>query len=397
MVRRRSAPQPMAVSSRPPAGVGQIVLSEPVGPVAGFTPWNFPINQAVRKISAALAAGCSIILKGPEETPASRAPQLVRRPASMPACRPRVVELVFGVPAKSRNTSFRIRRSARCPSPDRPPSASSSRARRRAHEAHHHGAGRPRAGDRVRRRRSSTPRRTMLAANKFRNAGQVCISPTRFLVQEPTSTSHSSTSSSPRRRRSRSATAWRRTRRMGPLANPRRLDAMEAFVADAVDQGREGPRPAAHRIGNKGYFFEPTVLTGRAARSPHHERGAVRPGRRDRPFNDFDDAISEANRLPYGLARLRLHQLGQDRGCDRPRRIESGMVSINHLGPRAARGAVRRRQGFGLRLGRRLRGDRGVSQYEVRHPAPRVSLLTSAAPVPPGRRGVSGRRRPPCR
>ena len=59
---------------------------EPVGPVAAFTPWNFPINQAVRKISAALAAGCSFILKGPEETPASCA-ELVRAASSMPACR----------------------------------------------------------------------------------------------------------------------------------------------------------------------------------------------------------------------------------------------------------------------------------------------------------------------
>src|SRR5205807_10212749 len=79
-------------------GIYQLVIKEPVGPVAAFTPWNFPINQAVRKISAALAAGCSVIIKGPEETPASCA-ALVQAylDAGLPAG---VVNLVFGVPAK---------------------------------------------------------------------------------------------------------------------------------------------------------------------------------------------------------------------------------------------------------------------------------------------------------
>ncbi|MET4792428.1 acyl-CoA reductase-like NAD-dependent aldehyde dehydrogenase [Bradyrhizobium japonicum] len=78
--------------------VSQLVTKEPVGPVAAFTPWNFPINQAVRKISAALAAGCSIIVKGPEETPAS-CMELVRAyaDAGIPAG---VVQLVFGVPSE---------------------------------------------------------------------------------------------------------------------------------------------------------------------------------------------------------------------------------------------------------------------------------------------------------
>ena len=51
----------------------QLVLKEPVGPVAAFTPWNFPINQIVRKLGAALASGCSFLVKAPEETPASPA------------------------------------------------------------------------------------------------------------------------------------------------------------------------------------------------------------------------------------------------------------------------------------------------------------------------------------
>ena len=79
-------------------GVQQLVVKEPVGPVAAFTPWNFPINQAVRKISGAVAAGCSIIIKGPENTPGS-VMGLVRAfvEAGLPAG---VVNLVFGVPAE---------------------------------------------------------------------------------------------------------------------------------------------------------------------------------------------------------------------------------------------------------------------------------------------------------
>ena len=133
-------------------GVYQLVIKEPVGPVAAFTPWNFPINQAVRKISAALAAGCSIIVKGPEETPASCA-ELIRAfvDAGVPAG---VINLVFGVPAEI----------SRIPDPasDHPQDhlhrldrgrQAARRAGRPAHEARDDGTRRPRAGDRVRRRR----------------------------------------------------------------------------------------------------------------------------------------------------------------------------------------------------------------------------------------------------
>ena len=79
-------------------GVYQLVIKEPVGPVAAFTPWNFPINQVVRKLSCALAAGCSIIVKAPEETPAAPA-ELIRcfADAGVPAG---VINLVYGVPAE---------------------------------------------------------------------------------------------------------------------------------------------------------------------------------------------------------------------------------------------------------------------------------------------------------
>jgi delta 1-pyrroline-5-carboxylate dehydrogenase len=105
-------------------GIYQLVVKEPVGPMAAFTPWNFPINQVVRKLSIALAAGCSIIVKAPEETPASAA-ELIRY-FPMPAC-PRASSILsMGCHQRSRNISFRIRSSRRCRSPGPPPSVSIS-------------------------------------------------------------------------------------------------------------------------------------------------------------------------------------------------------------------------------------------------------------------------------
>ena len=133
-------------------GVYQLVVKEPVGPVAAFTPWNFPINQVVRKLSCALAAGCSIIVKAPEETPASPA-ELIRcfADAGVPAG---VINLVYGVPVRDlrvpdpasdhpQDVVHRLDRGRQAACRDRGP----------AHEARHDGTGRPRAGDRVRRRR----------------------------------------------------------------------------------------------------------------------------------------------------------------------------------------------------------------------------------------------------
>ena len=133
-------------------GVRNMVILEPIGPVAGFAPWNFPVTQAVRKIAASLAAGCSIIIKCPEETPGSPI-GLVKcfHDAGVPAG---VLNLVYGVPAEI--SEYLI------PQPDHPQDLvhrlgagrqASERARRQPHEARHHGARRPCAGAGVRRRR----------------------------------------------------------------------------------------------------------------------------------------------------------------------------------------------------------------------------------------------------
>src|SRR5215475_12085438 len=238
-------------------GVYQLELKEPVGPVAAFTPWTFPINQAVRKISAAVATGCSIIIKGPEETPASCAglvDAFVK--AGLPA---RVINLVFGVPAEIssylvphpviRKISF---------------TGSTAVGKQLAALAGAHmkrvtmelGGHAPAIvfGD-----ADIDAAAKILSANKFRNAGQVCVSPTRFPVQEPVYGEFVDKFVTAAKA-IKVGDGLKQETRMGPLAHSRRLDAIEGFVADAVAKGAT-LETGGRRIGNKGYFFEPTVLT----------------------------------------------------------------------------------------------------------------------------------------
>lgn len=308
-------------------GVQQLSLREPVGVVAGFTPWNFPVSQAVRKISAALAAGCAFILKGPEETPASCA-ELVRAfvDAGLPAG---VVQLVYGVPAEI--SEYLI------PHPVvRKISFTGSTAVGK-HLAAMAGANMKRVtmelgghapaivfGD-----ADIDAAARLLSGAKFRNAGQVCIAPTRFLVQNEVYEPFV-------QRFVREAEALKLGNgldpdtNMGPLANSRRIAAMEDFVTDAV---RKGAKIAAggKRHGNKGYFFEPTVLTDVPVDARAMQEEPFGPLALMLPFGTYDEALAEANRLSYGLAAYaytRSAATATALGAD----IESGMVSINHHG-----------------------------------------------------------------
>ncbi len=307
--------------------VSQLVTKEPVGPVAAFTPWNFPINQAVRKISAALAAGCSIIVKGPEETPAS-CMELVRAYADA-GIPPGVVQLVFGVPSEVseyliphpiiRKISF---------------TGSTAVGKHLAALAGLHmkrvtmelGGHAPAI---VFADADLDNAAKILSANKFRNAGQVCVSPTRFLVHEsvykPFVDKFVAAAKS-----LKVGNGLDKDTRMGPLANPRRVDAMEGLVSDAVQRGAK-VQAGGKRIGNEGFFFEPTVITDvpRDARIMNEEPfGPLAP---ITSFRSYDEVVAEANRLPYGLAAYAyttstktMQAIGSD--------IESGMVSINHHG-----------------------------------------------------------------
>jgi len=169
----------------------------------------------------------------------------------------------------------------------------------------------------------------VLAAGKFRNAGQVCVAPTRFLIQNNVYEQFIE-------RFTDAALAVKvgdgmaDGTTMGPLANPRRVQAMDALVQDAVSKGAELVT-GGERIGNAGNFYKPTVLKGvsKTARAMNEE--PFGPLALIVPFGDLDEAIGEANRLPYGLA---AYAYSRDaRTIDRlGASIESGMISINHAG-----------------------------------------------------------------
>ena len=183
---------------------------------------------------------------------------------------------------------------------------------RPAHEARDDGARRPRAGDRVRRRRRRRGRRSMLAGSKFRNAGQVCVSPTRFLVQEGVYdrfveqfVEHAKRSEG-RRRPGRRTRRWARSPTSAASTRWRRI------VDDARQHGAK-VATGGKRIGNKGYFFEPTVLTDVPDDAAHHERGAVRPARADQSVQELRRRVERGEPPALRPRRLRLHALGQDR------------------------------------------------------------------------------------
>ncbi len=308
-------------------GVTQLVIKEPVGPVAAFTPWNFPINQAVRKVSAALAAGCSVILKGPEETPASCA-ALVRAyaDAGVPAG---VVNLVFGVPGEISEYLIphpvirKITFTGSTPVGKKLAALAGQHMKRITMELGGH------APAIVFDDADVAAAAKQLAGAKFRNAGQVCVSPTRFLVHEsvyPQFLDGFVAAAS----QVKVGSGLEKDTRMGPLANSRRVEAMQQFVDDAVAKGAKVAL-GGKRVGTEGYFFEPTVLTDvpRDARILHEEPfGPIAP---ILTFRSWDEVVAEANRLPYGLAAYAFTK-SLKTATAIGAAIESGMVSINHFG-----------------------------------------------------------------
>jgi succinate-semialdehyde dehydrogenase/glutarate-semialdehyde dehydrogenase len=320
-------------------GVRQILLKEPVGPVATFTPWNFPINAIVRKLAAALAAGCPVIVKGPEETPASAA-ELIR--AFLDAGVPHgVINLVYGDPAEisryliSHPVIRKISFTGSTVVGKQLASLAGLHMKRVTMELGGHApvivsedADLPNA---VR----------TLAFAKFRNAGQICISPTRFLVHEKVYDRFLNGFVAAAQA-IKVGNGFEKETQMGPLANERRIPALEAFVADAVERGAE-LQTGGHRIGNKGFFFEPTVLSHVPIEARVMNEEPFGPLAIVNPFSDLDEAISEANRLPYGLASY-AHTTSLATTQILANRIEAGMLTVNHNGlsfPEVAFGGVK--------------------------------------------------------
>ena len=307
-----------------PAGQRSTVTYEPVGPVAAFAPWNFPAGNPGRKLGAPIAAGCSVILKAAEETPASALAVLqCLLDAGLP---PGVAQAVFGVPDEVsrhllgspviRKLSFTGsttvgRHLLRLAAEDM---------KRTTMELGGHGpvlvfddADVDRALD-------------TMATSKWRNAGQVCVSPTRFIVQQRLF---------PRFREGfvERAKALRvgdgldPQSQMGPMANARRPEAMERLIADATARGARLDAGGA-RIGNQGFFFAPTVLSEVPLDAQVMNEEPFGPVAIINPYADEEAMIAEANRLPYGLA---AYVWTEDTRRQKrvARALEAGMVGVN--------------------------------------------------------------------
>jgi succinate-semialdehyde dehydrogenase/glutarate-semialdehyde dehydrogenase len=308
-------------------GVYQLVIKEPVGPAAAFTPWNFPINQVVRKLSGAVAAGCSIIVKAPEETPASPA-ELLRTfvDAGVPAG---VVNLVYGVPAEISQYLIphpvirKITFTGSTVIGKQLAALAGQHMKRCTMELGGH------APVIVFDDADIDAAAKLLAFGKFRNAGQVCVSPTRFLVQEKVYntfvekfTEHA--------RALKVGNGLEQGTTMGALANPRRTSAMDTHVEDAKKAGGK-VRTGGHRIGAKGNFFEPTVVTEVPNTSKPMNEEPFGPLAVINPFKSFDDAVRESNRLPFGLASYAFTRSAKTANAIAAE-VEAGMMTINHLG-----------------------------------------------------------------
>jgi succinate-semialdehyde dehydrogenase/glutarate-semialdehyde dehydrogenase len=307
-------------------GMRHTVLRQPIGPVAAFSPWIFPMSSPGRKVAGALSSGCSIILKASEETPAG-AVQLVRafHDAGLP---PGVLNLVFGNPAEISShliPQSSIRLITFTGSIPVGKSLAEMAGRYMKPAIMELGGHAPViVCDDV----DPVATAATSAVGKSRNAGQVCVAPTRFFVQESIYKRFADTFAE-KAAQLKVGNGLDPSTQLGPLANSRRVDAMESFVADARARGAR-VLAGGQRIGNSGYFFPLTVLAdvpdgARAMRDePFGPLALVNPVR------DLDEAIEKANALPYGLAAYAFTRSAQN--ADRlATEVEVGNLSINHF------------------------------------------------------------------
>ena len=308
-------------------GVTQTVWREPVGVVAAFSPWNFPFNQAIRKITAAVGAGCSIVIKGPEDTPSAVvAIAQLFHDAGLP---PGVLNVVWGVPSEVSDHLI-----------------ASPIVRKITF------TGSVQVGKMLAAKAGALMKRStmelgghapvivcddadvdlavkLLVPFKFRNAGQVCISPTRFYVQEGVYDKFVGAFVE-RTKGMKVGSGLEEGVRMGPLAQQRRVPAIAGFVDDAQERGATVLAGGAPMPG-QGFFFAPTVIADLPEDSRLMTEEPFGPVAGMVRFKSIDDVLKRANSLPFGLASYAFtgsvknaHALASG--------LEAGMVSINHIG-----------------------------------------------------------------
>ena len=307
--------------------VRQMVWREPVGVCVAITPWNFPFSQAIRKVAAALASGCTMVIKGPGETPSAvMAIGRLMQEAGLPdGC----LNLVWGDPA---HISERL-------------------------VAHEHvrklsftgsvEVGKHLAGLAGRYMKRTTMElgghapvlvfddadidaaADALAAQKLRNAGQVCISPTRFYVQQAV-TDRFLERFIDRIAATQVGSGLLETTEMGPLVNARRVAAIEDLVQDARRYGAS-IETGGERLGNEGFFFAPTVVRASNDDIRLMREEPFGPIAIVSPFESFGEVIARANGLPFGLASY-VFTRSASRAEHAARALAAGMVSVNHFG-----------------------------------------------------------------
>lgn len=305
-------------------GVLQLVKRQAIGPVAAFTPWNFPAITPARKLSAALAAGCSVVLKPGEESP-STALALARAldDAGLPKG---VLQVVFGVPDQVSShliASPIIRKvtftgsvpigrllSARAAEGVKPITL----------ELGGHGPVLVFADADIEKAAVEG------VANRFRGTGQVCISSTRFLIQREAYADfveHFVAAT----QALKIGDGMDPQTQVGPLANPRQLAKMEQLIADAVEKGAR-VLAGGEALPGAGFFFQPTVLADvpMSARIMHEE--PFGPIAILMPFDELSDGLQEANRLPYGLSAYAFTSNART-AIDVADGLEAGMIGIN--------------------------------------------------------------------
>jgi succinate-semialdehyde dehydrogenase/glutarate-semialdehyde dehydrogenase len=339
-----------------PAGQLSRVIHQPVGPVATFTPWNFPLYMLAKKVSAALAAGCSVISKPPEEAPGCT--QALARALDDAGLPKGVFQIVFGVPdVVSRHLiASRVIRKV---------SFTGSTA----------------VGKHLMRLCADSMTRVtmelggpapvlifddcdldktldMVVPQKFRNAGQVCVSPTRFYVQSGIYDAFLK-GFAERTAKVKVGNGLDEATKMGPLANRRRPEAIESLVADAKAKGARVL--AGGERGDAGFFFQPTLLADVPNEANIMNEEPFGPVAVSRSFDTFEEAIEQANRLPFGLAAFAFTENGRRANLIGDL-IESGMVGINTFaisGADAPFGGVKD-SGFGSEGGKE-----GLRSYQV--------------------------------
>lgn len=310
----------------------QLVIKQPVGVVGLITAWNFPAYNVARAGAAALAAGCTVVMRPSEYTPLT-AMEMVNILVEA-GLEPGVVNLINGEPNSMGQEMLRNPACAKI-----------------------HFTGSPRVGKLLMDGASKTMKRLSLELGgnapvlifpdvdverlaatavtaKFRNGGQVCISPQRFFVHDEIANKFTDQATAIVSKLQVGEGLEPRTD-VGPLINARQRDHVEQLVAAAKMSGAEittgGKRPSARP---RGYFFEPTVMTNLEPEAPIIQSEIFGPVLPIVRFSDADEAIEHANSTRYGLsAYVWTNDL---RTATRTaERLEFGMIGVNEWAPQS--------------------------------------------------------------